>query len=214
MIVPDNWKDIEPKEFNNFKPLSLGGHICTIIEVKEYQNNRTGNQTLKVMFDIKEDGEFSDYCQKLFDNNTTNEKKWPNEGTKYFPLDPNKLGYLKHFIGVLEKYNDKKVEIESHSIMDFTQLRGLEFMGQFGLQEYKNIDGDLKSGVTLFSYSANKNIKDIQIPNVRLVDGSEMSYSEYLKQRGIQDNSQQEELRLEPENSPTIDIDLSEDLPF
>ncbi len=214
MIVPDNWKDIELKEFNNFRPLSLGGHVCSIIEVKEYQNNRTGNQTLKVMFDIEEEGEFKNYCQQLFDNNTTNEKKWPNEGTKYFPLDQNKLGYIKHFISVLEKFNDTRIEVEPHSIMDFTQFRGLKFMGQFGLQEYKNTDGDLKSGVTLFSYSTNKNIKDIQIPNVRLVDGSEMSYSEYQKQHGIQDNNQQEELHLESENTSEIDVDLSGELPF
>ena len=87
-------------------------------------------------------------------------------------------------------------------------------MGQFGLQEYKTIEGDLKTGVTLFSYSSNKNIKDIQIPNVRLVDGSEMSYTEYKKQHGIQDNFHQEELHLESENTSTIDVDLFGDLPF
>ena len=69
MVVPDNWKDIELKEFNNFRPLSLGGHLCEIIEVNEYRNTRTGNQTLKVMFDIKEEGEFNDYCRNLFDSN-------------------------------------------------------------------------------------------------------------------------------------------------
>lgn len=211
MVVPDNWKDIEPKVFNNFRPLSLGGHICNIIEVKEYRNNRTGNETLKVMFDIEEKGEFNHYCQKLFDNNIINERKWPNEGTKYFPLDISKLGYLKHFISVLEKFNDIKIEVQPHSIMDLSQLNGLKFMGQFGLQEYKNLDGDLKTGVSLFSYSANKNIEDIQIPNVRLVDGSEISYEEYQNKRGIRDNNYQESLNLESED---IDIDLSEELPF
>ena len=52
-------------------------------------------------------------------------------------------------------------------------------MGQFGLQEYRTKDGEIKAGITLFDYFAEHDVKKIEVPKVRLLDGTEVSYKEY-----------------------------------
>ena len=86
MIIPNNWNEIEAKETGEFKNLTLGGHICEILDVREYTSELTGNTSLKVSIDIKENSEFDNYFKKQFDNNTLKDKKWPSSATKYLSL--------------------------------------------------------------------------------------------------------------------------------
>ena len=35
MLIPKNWDEVEAKEVGDFTTLSLGGHICKILDVRE-----------------------------------------------------------------------------------------------------------------------------------------------------------------------------------
>lgn len=212
MIIPNDWGDIAPKEFSTFRPLTLGGHKCRIVDVKEYVSDYTGKQTLKVMFDIAEDGEYDGYCQKIFDGSQLLCKRWPNEGTKYFPLKETQLGYLKKFIDVLELSNDVKFDVKPNTPFDFNQFVGLEFAGQFGLKQFKSKETDqVKTGLSLFSFKPTQMLDTIEIPKVILINGTEMEYDDFIKSDpcGDNQNMRQEKLVFDENSVTSVSDEIS-----
>ena len=106
MIIPSNWKEIESKESGEFMNLSLGGHACKILDVREYTSEVSGNTSLKVSIDIDENNEFKDYFKRQYDNNNLSEKKWPSGAVKYLSTKSEQMSYLKGFITAVEKSNN------------------------------------------------------------------------------------------------------------
>ena len=145
-MIPENWNDIQAVDSLENNILSLGGHENIIIDVS-YHTTKEGKEALRVVTDIKENSKFDNYCQKLLDSRTTDDERWPNEGTKYFSLGEKGIGYFKHFVEVLEKSNNRFLNIVPGEKLELTQFKGMKFAGIYGLQEYKNKDGDRKSVV-------------------------------------------------------------------
>ena len=82
------------KEFKDFKTtqaytetkqLPRGGYVCRIVGAKAEENS-DGNQYVKIAFDIDE-GEYKDFFQDKFDQNTNEDKKWSGVYTLNVPKD-------------------------------------------------------------------------------------------------------------------------------
>lgn len=82
------------KEFKDFKTtqaytetkqLPRGGYVCRIVGAKAEENS-DGNQYVKIAFDIAE-GEYKDFFQDKFDQNTNEDKKWSGVYTLNVPKD-------------------------------------------------------------------------------------------------------------------------------
>lgn len=82
------------KQFNDFdktqayaetKQLPRGGYVCRIVGAKAEENS-DGNQYVKIAFDIAE-GEYKDFFQDKFDQNTNEDKKWSGVYTLNVPKD-------------------------------------------------------------------------------------------------------------------------------
>lgn len=128
--------------YGEFKPLSLGGHICDIMGVEETVS-QSDKPMLKISLDIaREDGEEAGYYAEQYRNDTRAEKKW---GCVVYQLIYDKDGStsrgFKTFITAVEKSNP-----------NFTPQWGDGFAacfkkkkvgGVFGREQYRGNDGKL-----------------------------------------------------------------------
>lgn len=107
------------KQFNDFdktqayseaKQLPRGGYVCRIVGAKAEENS-DGNQYVKIAFDIAE-GEYKDFFQDKFDQNTNEDKKWSGVYTLNVPKDDGTekdtwtKRRFKTFTNALEDSND------------------------------------------------------------------------------------------------------------
>lgn len=183
MVIPNNWNEIEAKEAGDFMSLTLGGHICKILDVREYTSELTGNVSLKVSVDIDEKSEFDGYFRKQYDNNNLSEKKWPSGAVKYLSLKEEQAPYLKGFITSVENSNNCKIKVEAGKELDLEQFKNLKIAGIFGLEEYKNDKGEIKTATKLTNFRSLDKLNEIKIPKVKLISGEMVEYEEYQKNR-------------------------------
>lgn len=207
MIIPNNWNEIEAKETGEFKNLTLGGHICEILDVREYTSELTGNTSLKVSIDIKENSEFDNYFKKQFDNNTLKDKKWPSSATKYLSLKEEQTAYLKGFITAVEKSNNCIIKTEIGKELDYEQFKNKKIVGVFGWEEYMNNKKEKKVATKLLHFRSLDKLSEIEIPDVKLLNGEYVSiddYEEFYKNK-------KEEAQLNIANTTVLTDDM---LPF
>lgn len=183
MVIPNNWNEIEAKETGEFMSLTLGGHICKILDVREYTSELTGNVSLKVSIDIDEKSEFDGYFRKQYDNNNLSEKKWPSGAVKYLSLKEEQTPYLKGFITSVENSNNCKIKVEAGKELDLEQFKNLKIAGIFGLEEYRNDKGEIKTATKLTNFRSLDKLNEIKIPKVKLISGEMVEYEEYQKNR-------------------------------
>lgn len=183
MVIPNNWNEIEAKEAEDFMSLTLGGHICKILDVREYTSELTGNVSLKVSVDIDEKSEFDGYFRKQYDNNNLSEKKWPSGAVKYLSLKEEQAPYLKGFITSVENSNNCKIKVEAGKELDLEQFKNLKIAGIFGLEEYRNDKGEIKTATKLTNFRSLDKLNEIKIPKVKLISGEMVEYEEYQKNR-------------------------------
>lgn len=174
----DLWDKIEAKEFGDFETLELGGHEIVIMDAREYTSEFTGNTSLKVSVDIAGNDKQKGYFKNQYDENTNNDKKWPSGSVKYLSLKDEQLAYLKGFITSLEKSNNN---FKFNTKGNWEQLKGLKLAGQFGLEEYKDNEGNIKAATKLVQFRSLDKLNEIKIPKVKLLDGSYISYDDYIK---------------------------------
>ena len=174
----DLWDKIEAKEFGDFETLELGGHEIVIMDAREYTSEFTGNTSLKISVDIAGNDKQKGYFKNQYDENTNNDKKWPSGSVKYLSLKDEQLTYLKGFITSLEKSNNN---FKFNTKGNWEQLKGLKLAGQFGLEEYKDNEGNIKAATKLVQFRSLDKLNEIKIPKVKLLDGSYISYDDYIK---------------------------------
>lgn len=209
MIISNKYKEVEPQKTLERESLSLGQHILEIKVVTEYNSNNN-KACLRVITDVEEGSRFDGYFQKLLDNRTTDDNRWPNEGTKYIPTGENSLGYFKYFIHVLEKSNNVFIDIPEDEDLDLNQFKGLKFVGVFGLREYENGDGEVKISLNITSFHAIGEECENTIPDVKLINGTYMPYEEYMDlKKGIKKQEPvQEQMSFEKDSHEIVDIDV------
>ena len=90
---------------------------------------------------------------------------------------------MKYFIDIIEKSNDVKINVIPGQKLELSQFKGLKFAGQLGYTEYEK-DGKVKKGLEIRGFYDVKDVDNIPIPDVKLIDGSFMNYEEYKKKFG------------------------------
>lgn len=162
-----------------YEKISLGGHKGIIIKAEEYTSDFSGKKSLKVYVDTAKDDKQPEYFKKQYENDTRIDRKWSNSAIKYVPLgeEENQIKMLKSFITAYENSNNCQFDWNK----DWDQLKGKKIGIVFGMEEYENQAGELKTVNKLREFRSIDKIDNIKIPKVKLLDGSYVDYEEYNK---------------------------------
>ena len=198
MIInkPNKYEEVQVN--SEFERLELGGHKGIIKNVEEYTSTISGNTSLKVEVDTALDDKQPKYFQEQYDNNTDMNKKWSTGATKYVSLkeDENCVKMLKGFITAVENSNSG---FEYNWDKDIDQLKGKKVGLVFGLEEYEDQEGKLKTATKLTQFRSLDKIDNVKIPRVKLLDGTFVEYEEYSKPNN----------KIENDFDTTVEIDDS-----
>lgn len=172
----DLYDKTEAKELGEFERLELGGHEIVILDAREYTSELSGNTSLKICVDIAGNDKQKDYFKKQYNENNNKDKKWPTGATRFLSLKDENIAYLKGFITSLEKSNPKfKFDINGK----WDQLKNLKCAGQFGLEEFKDQEGKIKTTTKLIQFRSLDKLNEITVPKVKLIDGTLVDYDSY-----------------------------------
>lgn len=163
----------------DFIPINLGGHKGIIMNVEEYTSEVSGKTSLKVYVDTASDDKQPGYFKKQYDNDTRIDKRYPNGAIKYVPLgeEENQIKMLKAFITSYENSNSCQFDWNK----DWVQLKGKKIGLVFGMEEYLNQEGKLKTVNKLREFRSIDKVDNIKIPKVKLLDGTYVEYENYAK---------------------------------
>ena len=159
----------------DFTPITVGGHKGIIMGVEEYTSELSGNTSLKVSVDTAKNDTQPQYFTEQYKNDTRPDKKWSNNAIKYVSLkqDENCVRMLKAFITSVENSNDG---FTYNWDKDVDQLKGKNVGLVFGLEEYQDQEGEIRTATKLVQFRSLDKLNDIKIPRVKLVDGTMMDY--------------------------------------
>ena len=172
----DLWDTTEAKEFGEYETLELGGHEVTILDVREYTSDISGNTSLKVSVDVSGTDKQAGFFKKQFDENTAEDKKWPSGAVKYLSLKDEQIAYLKGFITAVENSNKG---FKFNKAGEWNQLKGKKIAGVFGLEEYTKQDGTVGAATKLIQFRSLDKLSEIQVPRVRLLNGTLVNFEDY-----------------------------------
>ena len=175
---PSNYDNVEVMEFD-FTPIELGAHKGIIMKAEEYTSPQSGKTSLKVSVDTAKDDKQPEYFKKQYENDTRIDRKYPNGAIKYIPLgeEENQIKILKAFITAYENSNNCQFDWNK----DWDQLTGKKIGIVFGMEEYENQSGELKTVNKLREFRSIDKIDNIKIPKVKLLDNTYVDYEEYTK---------------------------------
>lgn len=180
----NNWNEVEAKGMEDFKALPIGAYECVIKDARVNKNPESGKETFKVSIDIAS-GEYKDYFQKRYDNNTNTDKKWDNNAVRYLAFQGENVAYFKGFITCVENSN-----VGYTWDWDETKLKNKKICGVFQYEEYEKQDGSKAVKVRLNKFRSLEKIKDIEVSDsVRLLNGSYMSIDDYNERKEEKNNS-------------------------
>lgn len=176
---PKTYDEININE--EFEKLELGGHKGIIIKAEEYTSDFSGKKSLKVYADTASDDKQPEYFKKQYENDTRIDRKYPNGAIKYVPLgeEENQVKMLKAFITAYENSNGCQFDWGK----DWDQLKGKKIGIVFGMDEYQNQAGELKTINKLREFRSIDKVDNVQIPKVKLLDGSYIAYDDYMERK-------------------------------
>ena len=177
---PSNWDAVEVTEFD-FTPIELGGHKGIIMKAEEYTSPQSGKTSLKVSVDTAKDDKQPEYFAEQYKNDTRIDRKYPNGAIKYIPLgeEENQVKMLKAFITSYENSNSCQFDWNKN----WDQLTSKKIGLVFGMEEYLNQEGKLKTVNKLREFRSIDKVDNIKIPKVKLLDGSYVSYDDYMERK-------------------------------
>ena len=173
-----NWESVEAKGMDDFKSLPIGAYECVIKEAEVYKSETSGKESFRVAIDIAT-GEFKDYFQKKYDNNTNDNKKWDNNATRYLAFQGDNVSYFKGFITSVENSNQGyKWNWEEKTLVN------KKIGGIFQYEEYESQDGKKGIKVRLNKFRSLDKLKDVEVSDsVRLLNGNYMSIDDYNEKK-------------------------------
>lgn len=177
---PSNYDNVEVMEFD-FTPIELGAHKGIIMKAEEYTSPQSGKTSLKVSADTAGDDKQPNYFAEQYKNDVRIDRKWSNSAIKYIPLgeEENQVKILKAFITAYENSNNCKFDWNK----DWEQLTGKKIGIVFGMEEYENQAGELKTVNKLREFRSIDKIDNIKIPKVKKLDGTYVDYEEYINSK-------------------------------
>lgn len=183
---PTDWDKIDGIEYGDYETLELGGHEVVIKNAYEY-TGQSGNTSLRVEVDITGNDKQAGFYQKQYDNDNRNDKKWPNGAIRYISLKEDEMcvALFKGFTTAVENSNPGY-----QWNWDEKSLVGKKLCGVFGLEEYEKQDGTVGVATKLIQFRSLNKLPEVQIPKVKLLDGTFVDYDDYQEIK----NSQQIEV--------------------
>ena len=177
---PSNWDAVEVMEFD-YTPIELGGHKGIIMKAEEYTSPQSGKTSLKVSVDTAKDDKQPEYFKEQYKNDVRIDRKWSNSAIKYISLgeEENQVKMLKSFITAYE--NSNNCQFDWHK--NWEQLTGKKIGIVFGMEEYENQAGELKTVNKLREFRSIDKIDNIKIPKVKKLDNSYVDYEEYINSK-------------------------------
>ena len=162
-----------------YEKISLGGHKGIIMKAEEYTSPQSGKTSLKVSVDTAKDDKQPEYFKEQYKNDNRIDKRWSNSAIKFISLgeEENQVKMLKAFITAYENSNNCKFDWNKN----WEQLTGKKIGLVFGMDEYQNQAGELKTINKLREFRSIDKVDNIKIPKVKLLDGSYVEYEEYTK---------------------------------
>lgn len=181
----DNWDEIETNEYVASERLKLGGQICIIKNVKNYEHN--GIKKVSLELDINE-GEQKGFYQKKYDERPDSAKFWDDGATLSFveePTEQKDKEYIKGLIKAIESYNPNyKWDWDEEKLKN--KIIGVNF----SLKEYQGSDGNIYTKPQAYRYvNSKENFREDFIPTVRTIDNEYIKYEEYIKNKQENNNS-------------------------
>lgn len=196
-------EDIE--EVNqDFKALTPGGHVVVIKTAKDHTGDN-GTST-KVTVDIAE-GDLKGYFQEGYDKNTKVDKKWNNNATKYFSHKQENEKYSKAFGTAINNSNANTnvfVKVDGKDAFDETRTIGKKVGAMFGLKEYRNQEGELKTTVEVRNFRSIEGLDKAKMPKVAVINGKNSAgydtydYVDYDKYMAKGNNTSNESVINDP----------------
>ena len=177
---PKTYDEISINE--DFERLELGGHKGIIIKAEEYTSPQSGKTSLKVYVDTASDDKQPEYFKKQYENDTRIDRKYPNGAIKYVPIgeEENQIKMLKSFLTCVENSNTNYTYDWNKEV---DQLKGKKIGLVFGQEEYTSQDGTTKLATKLNQFRSIDKVDNIKIPKVKLLDGSYVSYDDYMERK-------------------------------
>lgn len=184
---PTDWDKIDGIEYGDYETLELGGHEVVIKNAYEYTSVQTGNVSLKIEIDIAGNDKQAGFYQKQYDSNISSDRKWPAGACKYVSLkeEENCIALFKGFTTAVENSNPGyKWNFDEKTLI------GKKLCGVFGLEEYENNEGEIKTATKLVQFRSLDKLKDVKIPKVKLIDNSTVDYEQYIASQAIKNNGE------------------------
>lgn len=177
---PSNWDAVEVMEFDH-TPIELGGHKGIIMKAEEYTSPQSGKTSLKVSVDTAKDDKQPEYFAEQYKNDVRIDRKWSNSAIKYVPIgeEENQVKMLKAFIIAYENSNNCQFDWNKN----WEQLTGKKIGIVFGMEEYENQAGELKTVNKLREFRSIDKIDNIKIPKVKKLDGTYVDYEGYINSK-------------------------------
>ena len=161
----NNWENI--KENNGFEKLPVGGYIVKILNVQDVADK----EYLKVSFDITE-GDKKGFFKKQYDEDTREDKKWPNAGSFVRSYKSTAESMFKGFANAVENSNKGYT-------FDFNEksLVGKQVGIVVGLEEYVNQKGAVRERTYVSAVRSVDTIKkgDFKIPETKKLDPTKVA---------------------------------------
>ena len=164
-----------------YEKISLGGHKGIIMKAEEYTSPQSGKTSLKVSVDTAKDDKQPEYFKEQYKNDVRIDRKWSNSAIKYISLgeEENQVKMLKSFITAYENSNNCQFDWNKN----WEQLTGKKIGIVFGMEEYENQAGELKTVNKLREFRSIDKIDNIKIPKVKKLDNSYVDYEEYINSK-------------------------------
>jgi len=146
-----NFKSVnrdQVKQQGAFQMLPKGAYVVKIINIKTEANKNNDGQHLRIAFDIAE-GEYKDFYMKQYQNNTNEDKKWPNDAnfTINIPDDSSPEWMSQKFFTFLANVEDSNKGYVFNG--DETKLKGKLFGGLFR-NEQSEYNGNIYDHIRLW----------------------------------------------------------------
>ena len=176
---PSNYDEINIIE--EYEKISLGGHKGIIMKAEEYTSPQSGKTSLKVSVDTAKDDKQPEYFKEQYKNDVRIDRKWSNSAIKYVPIgeEESQVKMLKAFITAYENSNNCQFDWNK----DWEQLTGKKIGIVFGMEEYENQAGELKTVNKLREFRSIDKVDNVKIPKVKKLDNSYVDYEEYINSK-------------------------------
>ena len=202
---------------NNFpERLKLGGHTCKVLEAKieQFTSQKDGKtyEQLIIKFDIESPDEQAGFYAKRFADDAKADAlnaKWKGFHRISVPTDDSEDFIKSRFKGFTTSVEESNPGYKWN--WEENTLVGKVFGGVFGFEEFTNQEGKTITMTRIRYVKSTAKIEVVEIPKVKLADGSFMDYEEYVEMRKAQRNSSENTTTTSSSDIGTMSGD---DLPF